>query len=82
MKRVAPLPVFWVVRNHDGARSVFLQPASAAIYGWVRSAIAGHQGAMAEIHELDAKTARKVPRDMIGRVLSRTETVKLLKTIG
>lgn len=82
MKRVAPLPVFWVVRKHGGERSVFLQPASAAVYGWLRSAIAGHQGTMAEIHELDAETARRIPRDMIGRVLSREETVKLLELIG
>lgn len=74
-------PLFWVVRETAGERSVFLQPASSTIYGWLRSAIAGHEGKMVEIHELDRKTERLIPKKMIGRALSQREAKALLKKI-
>jgi hypothetical protein len=66
--------LFWIVREHGGERSVFLQAANAAIFAMMHSAIAGHEGGKPiEIHELDAKMTRKIPKRMIGRVLQLTE---------
>ncbi len=67
------LPLFWVVREQSGARTIFLQPAQDKLYAWLHSSIAGHRGEPIEVHELDEKTARKVPKKMIGRVLTQRE---------
>jgi hypothetical protein len=67
------------LREHDDARSVFLQSAASSIFAQLRSAIAGHQsGKPIEVHELDDKTAGKVPKKMIGRTLTVAEAKKLL----
>ena len=50
-------PFFWIVRDDAGARSIFLQAASAPIFAMLHSAIAGHRGREADIHTLDANTA-------------------------
>ncbi len=39
----------------------------------MRSALARHNGEPVEIHELDDKTARKISRKLIGRVLTERE---------
>jgi hypothetical protein len=76
------MPLFWVVRETAGERSVFLQEASEKLYAWLHAALAGHRGAPVEIHELDAKTARKMPKRAIGRVLSQDEAQALLERLG
>ena len=44
------------------------------IFARIKAAIAGFdEGTFVEAHALDAKTARKVPKKMIGRVLSPRE---------
>jgi hypothetical protein len=75
-------PLFWIVREDNGARSVFLQAATAKIFALIRSAIAGHRGKLAEIHELDAKMVRRVPKKLIGRVLRLSEATALLKRLA
>ena len=45
----------------------------------IKASIAGFdEGTFVEAHALDAKTARKVPKKMIGRVLSPREVRALL----
>lgn len=76
-------PLFWIVREHDGKRSVFLQRAGDSLFAQMRSALAGHEGGIpVEVHKLDAKTARKVPKKMIGRKLALSEARALLEKIG
>jgi hypothetical protein len=70
------------VREQDGERSVFLQPASSQIYAALRAAIAGHEGKLVENIELDPKTARKIPKKMIGRVLQLREATALLERLA
>jgi hypothetical protein len=49
----------------------------------LKAAIAGFdKGAFSEIHELDEKTERKVPKKMIGRALDQDEANALLKKFG
>jgi hypothetical protein len=74
--------LFWIVREHEGARSYFLQPAAESIFAQLKSAIAGHEGGKpVEVSEIDPESARKVPKDMIGRVLSEREVRKLMRLI-
>jgi hypothetical protein len=74
-------PLFWIVREHDGTRTVFLQQASEKLYAWLRAALAGHAGAPIEIFELDSATAKAVPKSAVGRVLEPREAAGLLDVI-
>lgn len=47
----------------------------------MRVMLAGIKGEFQEGHELDAKTARKVPKALIGKVLSHKEATTLLKKL-
>ena len=62
--------------------SVFIQPAGHIIEARMRAMIANVPGEFQEGYELDDKTAKKVPKRMIGRVLSRKEATALLKKLS
>ena len=73
------MALFWIVHEIDGERRIFIQEAHALIFARLKAAIAGFDdGVFVEAHMLDAKTARKVPKKMIGRVLSPREVSALL----
>jgi hypothetical protein len=76
------MPLFWIVQTIDGAPRVFIQEANAGIYARLKASIAGHQGEFAEMHQLDEKTAKTVPKKMIGRGLSQEEAQALLARMG
>jgi hypothetical protein len=49
----------------------------------IKASIAGFdEGTFVEAHALDAKTARKVPKKMIGRALSAREVSALLNRMS
>lgn len=75
------MSLFWIVHEIDGNRSVFIQEAHFAKAAELKAAMAGREGLCEEIHMLDDKTARKVPKNMIGRALSGKEVKVLLKRI-
>ena len=62
--------------------SVIIQPAGHIIEARMRAMLANVFGEFQEGHELDDKTAKKVPKAMIGRLLSRKETTELLRKLG
>lgn len=74
--------LFWIVHEIDGKPSVFIQEAYSPIAARLRTSIAGHAGKFKEFVELDDRTARRVPRNMIGRALSGKEVKALLKRMG
>ena len=74
--------LFWLVFKSGNDRSVIIQPAGTIIVARMRALLAGIEGEFQEGHELDAKTAKKVPKRMIGRVLSRKDATALLKKLG
>ena len=77
------MALFWVAKiNDDGETTFFLQEANTQLFASLRASIAGQKGKPVESIELDAKTARKVPKKMIGRVLSQREAETLLTRIG
>ena len=52
------------------------------IHAPMRAALAGlDEGTFTEGHELDRKTAKQVPKSMIGRRLSQEEAKRLLATL-
>jgi hypothetical protein len=64
-------PLFWLVFKTDDI-SVIIQPAGDIIAARMKAMLAG-MGLFQEGHQLDERTAKKVPKKMIGRVLSRRE---------
>jgi hypothetical protein len=74
--------LFWLVFKDNKDITVIIQPTGSIIAARMRALLAGIEGEFQEGHELDAKTAKKVPRAMIGRVLSRKEAKTLLKKLG
>lgn len=74
--------MWWLVFKNGKDLSVIIQPAGAIIAARMRALLAGVEGEFQEGHELDAKTAKRVPKGMIGRVLSRKEATALLKKLG
>jgi hypothetical protein len=48
----------------------------------MRAMLANTPGKFQEGHKLDDKTAKKVPKRLIGRVLSRKEATALLRKLG
>jgi hypothetical protein len=79
MRAEAAVPgFFWLVFKNGRDLSVIIQPAGAIIAARMRALLAGVEGEFQEGHELDAKTAKKVPKGMIGRVLSRKGATAIL----
>ena len=75
--------LFWLVHEIDGKRCIFIQEAGALIFARLKASIAGFdEGMFVEAHMLDAKTARKVLKKMIGRVLSPREVSALLDRLS
>ena len=73
------MALYWVAKTRDdGSTHYFLQEATTQLYASLRSALAGHDGKPTDVIQLDAKTARKVPKKMIGRVLTQDEAEALL----
>ncbi len=62
--------------------AVVIQPAGNLVSARMRTALAGVTGDFHEGYELDAKTAKKVPKALIGKVLSRGEATPLLRRLG
>jgi hypothetical protein len=61
------MPVFWIVHEVDGEPCVFVQEASSLIYARMQALQTGCDGKFLEAHELDRTTAKKLPRDVVGR---------------
>ena len=74
--------LFWLVFKNGREFSVIIQPAGGIIIARVRALLAGIEGEFKEGHALDAEMVRKVPKKMIGRVLSRKEAAALFEDVG
>jgi hypothetical protein len=73
--------LFWLVFRASKEVAVIVQPAGDIITARMRVMLAGIEGEFQEGYELDAKTAKKVPKAQIGKVLSRTQATALLKKL-
>jgi hypothetical protein len=58
-------------------------PAPSLVHARMRASLANlDQGEFTEGHELDGKTAKQIPKAMIGRRLSQEEAKRLLAKFG
>jgi hypothetical protein len=76
--------LYWLTfkRDDGGSIEVRIEPAHFQAAARIKAALAGQEGEFAEGIELDAKTAKRVPKDCIGRALSAADAQKLLKRFG
>src|SRR5690242_1584931 len=74
--------LFWIVRRQAGALSVWLQPATAATFALLRSAIAGHAGELHDLRQLPRALARQVPADLVARPLSPRQAGRLVDRLA
>jgi hypothetical protein len=66
-----------------GKTCVYFQDAAHVVHARIKASFSGHEGEFVDAHELDAKTVKKVPKKMIGRVLSQEERRRaLLERLG
>jgi len=77
------MPLYWLCYRHDNQISVVIEPGASPIHARMRAALAGlDEGTFTEGYELDRKTAKQVPKSMIGGRLSQEEAKKLLAKFG
>jgi hypothetical protein len=76
--------VFWLVFNTPDGPCVILQPAASLIFARLAAGVKHGLDAdsFQEGHQLDAKTVKKIPKDMVGKCLSGTQAEKLLKRLS
>lgn len=77
-----PEPLFWLIYREHGVVAVLLMHAHSLIAARMRAALAETAGEFTEGFKLDTKTAAKVPKAMIGRLLTAKEAGKLLDKIS
>ena len=70
--------LYWLAFQIDGKILVVIQPGESLVQARMKAALAGLRAVDLDGYELDAKTAAKVPMEVIGRPLSRSEAAKLL----
>jgi hypothetical protein len=74
--------LFWLVFRQGKDVSVIIQPAGHIIAARMRATLAGIvKGEFQEGHALDTKTTKKIPKALIGKVLSRVQATALLKNL-
>ena len=76
------MALFWIVHEIDGERRVLIQEGSTLNFARLDAAITGLGGDFVGGHMLDDKRAKKVPKKMIGRVLSPREVSALLDRLS
>jgi hypothetical protein len=74
--------LFWLVFKRKDDLAVLIQPAGHILMARMRASIAGTEGEFQEGHALDAKTARKVPKAPIGKIMTTKEVRALLKRLS
>ena len=72
------MALFWIVHEIDGERRVLIQEGSTLNFARLDAAITGLGGDFVGGHMLDDQRAKKVPKNMIGRLLTDREVSALL----
>jgi hypothetical protein len=74
--------MYWLTFETSGDVQVRIVQANHLLLARMKAGMAGQKGAFQEGHQLDAKTAGKIPEKMVGRSLSQKEATALLKQIA
>jgi hypothetical protein len=76
------MPLFWIIQEVDGKRCVLVQEGSTLNFARLDAVIAGVGGHFVGGHMLDDKRAKKIPKNMIGRLLTDREVSALLNRMA
>ena len=75
------MALFWLVHQIDGQPCVRIQEGGAQIFAQLNEMIDGFGGSFVETHQLDAETAKKIPKGMTGRTLTMDEAAALIERL-
>jgi len=73
--------LFWLTFKTKRQTEVFIAEAGFLGMARLKAGMASQQGEFQEGHQLDSQTTKKIPKQMIGRTLSREEAERLLKLL-
>jgi hypothetical protein len=74
--------MFWLCFESAKGVCVVLQPAPSLVHAQLMASMAGlAPGKFREGHALDAKMVKRIPKNMIGKCLSRTQAARLLNLL-
>ncbi len=73
--------MFWLTFETSGDIQVHIVQANHLMLARIKAGMVGQKGEFQEGHQLDAKTAKRIPAKMIGRTLTHKEAFALLKRI-
>ena len=76
------MSLFWIVHEIDREPGVMIRADSALIFARMRATLDCFGGTFVEAHALDAKTAKKIPKAMIGRALTAREAAAVLDRLS
>jgi hypothetical protein len=80
---VGPMSVFWLSYRVNNRRCVVIQPAISLVGARMKSALSVvDDHGFRDGHELDEKTAKRIPKEMIGRCLTMAEAIGLLERLA
>jgi hypothetical protein len=79
-----PVFLYWLMYRVNGHPSVVIQPAASLVHARLKASMAGmaDDRKFTQGHELDPKTAKRVPKAAVGHCLSQQEATKLLKRLA
>jgi hypothetical protein len=70
--------LFWIAHREGDEPHVMVAEGNALLFARLRALIAGLKGQYVEGHQLTPAMARKVPKRMVGRPLSKAEAAQLI----
>jgi hypothetical protein len=73
--------LFWLTFKTNRRKEVFIAEAGSLGLARMKAGVRGQKGEFQEGHQIDSKTAKRIPKQMIGRTLSREEAERLLKRL-
>jgi hypothetical protein len=74
--------LFWLAFRRNKDVNVLIQPAVSLVMARLKALLSGIEGEFTQGHLLEDKIAKKIPKGMIGRILSRKEATALLEKLG
>jgi hypothetical protein len=74
--------LWWLAFNTPKGTAVWIQEAHEVSMARLKASMAGAPDDFKEYLELDTKTAKRVPKNLIGKTLSNDQANALLKQLG
>jgi hypothetical protein len=75
------IAMFWMVFEIDGEKCVWIEESGSLMVARLKASLQGVTG-FVEGHELDKKTAEKLPKASMRKMLRGTKAQRLLATMG